>query len=248
MSVNTFIHKLRRRLTRLRLQPIRVFCFHHVSDEYNPLLAWECDWTSTQQFKKNIQALKQQYTFISLPQAQSHLQHDFFRFRKYAVLTADDGYKSLYDNVLRGCRLTVPITLFVNAHYLDGESWSAHQEEQSRRANPQVDMKQIAERIYMTREELFSLQSPLITIGSHGWEHIDSTTQTLDDFECNVDRCMDVLSHHPHFIPFHAFPWGRASQQQIALLQKKGIVSVLCNGRLNYNDSLVIERIPIDGQ
>jgi hypothetical protein len=73
--------KIRRKWPKIRLRPIRVFCFHHVSDEYDPLTMWECDWTSTSMFKQSIENLRRHgYVFVSLQQAQSHLKNDWFRF------------------------------------------------------------------------------------------------------------------------------------------------------------------------
>ena len=47
-----------KKIIKLRLQPIVVLCFHQVSDEYNPLTMWKCDWTKTKQFKQNVLELK----------------------------------------------------------------------------------------------------------------------------------------------------------------------------------------------
>ena len=100
---------------KLRLQPIRVFCFHQVSDEYAPLTMWEEDWTQTELFKRNIQNLKERgYTFISLPEAYFKLKNDSFRREKYAVLTADDGFKSMLNILPWLIEQRIPVTLFVN--------------------------------------------------------------------------------------------------------------------------------------
>ena len=79
----SLLKKIRRRIVRLRLQPIRVFCFHQVSELYNPLTMWECDWTQIDLFKQNILNLKEQYTFISLTEAHEKIKHDCFRNRRF---------------------------------------------------------------------------------------------------------------------------------------------------------------------
>ena len=136
------IAKTRRRLTKLRLKEIPIFLFHTVSESYNPLLWWECDWTQLDLFKQNIMKLEKLYEFISLPEAHRHLKEDTIRFKKYAVLTADDGYRTLLGILPWLEKKKIPISLFINSCYLDTESWSDINEEQAKRTNPGVDMQQ----------------------------------------------------------------------------------------------------------
>ena len=65
--------KLRKRWTRLWIKPVRVFCFHQVSDVFDSDTMKECDWMQTEAFKKKILVFKQQYTFVSLEEAYSHI-------------------------------------------------------------------------------------------------------------------------------------------------------------------------------
>ena len=241
--------KIKRKWTKIRLQPIRVFCFHHVSDEYDPLTMWECDWTSTSMFKQSIENLRRHgYVFVSLQQAQSHLKNDWFRFKKYAVLTADDGYKSL-KNILPWLeKEKIPITLFINAHYMDGKSWSIQQEEQSKRVQSSVDMLALASQIYLSYEEIAAFTSPLVSIASHGYDHSDATKQTISEFKYNVSACVKLLELHPCYIPYHAFTWGRATNETVSLLQTMQLTPVFCSGADNYNNPDIIDRKAIDGK
>lgn len=236
-------------MVQLRLQPIRVFCFHHVSDVYNPLTMWKCDWTQTELFKRNILHLKEQgYVFISLAEAYSHITKDRFRTIKYAVLTADDGYKSLLNILPWLADQHIPITLFVNTKYLDGKSWSSINEAQARRAKPDVDMlTEVCPDLYMSKEELFSLTSSLVSIGMHGHEHLDATMQTLEDFRNNVELCRDVVMHHPRYVPFFAYPWDLHSDDTDNILNEIGIIPVLVSGVGNYSNADRISRECFDG-
>ena len=234
---------------KLCLQPIRVLGFHQVSDEYNPLTMWECDWTQTEQFKKNILHLKEQgYTFISLSEAYKKIANDKFRNHKYVVLTFDDGYKSI-SNILPWLEeQKIPITLFINTKYLDGKSWSAINEEQARRAKKDIDMlKEVCPDLYMSQEELFRLTSPLISIGMHGHEHLDATKQTTEEFKQNVQQCKELLKNHPRYIPYFAYTWGHHNEKTDNLLKEIELVPVLMNGNKNYNNAGYIDRIAIDG-
>ena len=237
--------KIRRKWTKLRLQPIRVFCFHHVSDEYNPLTMWECDWTRTEIFKHNIQKLKAQgYNFISLSEAHEKLKYDWFRCREYAVLTADDGYKSLLNILPWLEEQRIPITLFVNTKYLDGKSWSAINEEQARRVKPNVDMqKDVCPKLYLSQEELKQVAAMSnVTIGMHGHEHLDARKQTIEEFKMNVERCQSALKDVPHTIPYLAYTWGRHNAEKDRVLQEMGLIPVLISGTWNYNNTNYIDR------
>lgn len=243
------IHRIRRKLKKLRLQPIRVYCVHHVSEQYDPLTMWECDWTQIDQFKDNILHLKAKgVEFISLIEAHKMLKHDWFRCKKYAVLTADDGYKSMLNILPWLEEQLIPITLFVNTKYLDGKSWSAINEEQARRAKPDVDMlTEVCPDLYLSREEFLKVvEMPNVTIGMHGHEHLDATKQTLADFKLNVERCQEDLKDVEHTIPFMAYTWGRHNRLSNAVLKEKGITPVMADGELNYNDATVIHRELID--
>ncbi len=249
MKIQKLVYRFKNRWIKIRLQPIRVLCFHHVSEEYDPLTMWECDWTQTEQFKRNILHLKSQYTFISLADAYEKMRHDVFRFRKYAVLTADDGYKSILSILPWLEAQNIPITLFINTKYLDGESWSAINEEQARRSKPDVDMlKEVCPDLYMSKQELFDLTSPLISVGMHGHEHLDATEQTIDEFKQNVEQCREQLKNHPRYISFFAYTWGHHNEMTDRVLKEMGLIPILVNGTKNYSNSDYIDREAIDGK
>lgn len=236
---------------KLRLRPIRVFCFHHVSDEYDPLTMWECDWTQTDVFKKNILSLKKSgHEFISLVEAQEKFKHDWFRTQKYAVLTVDDGYKSILNILFWLEEQKIPITLFINTKYLDGQSWSEINEEQAKRAKPDVDMLQdVCPSLYLSMDELEEIAiSPYVTIGMHGHEHLDATKQTIEDFRKNVEQCKDVLQNIPHVIPYFAYAWGKHNAETDKVLKDMGLIPVLVNGTKNYSYEGYIDRMAIDGK
>ena len=64
---------------------------------------------------------------------------------------------------------------------------------------------------YILKEDLWNLRSPMISIGMHGYEHNDATQMSKEDFSDSVEKCMDLLGSHPHFIPFYAYTWGNYS-------------------------------------
>jgi len=249
MALTEWLNRIRRRWSHFRLRSIRVFCFHQVSEEYDPLIMWHCDWTQIEQFKKNILLLKEEFVFISLQEAYKRIKRDSFRFRRFAVLTADDGYHSVL-NILPWLEENqIPITLFINTKYLDKVSWSAINEEQARRTKPDVDMeKEVCPDLFLSKKELFSLKSPLVSLGLHGHEHLDATKQSEEEFRENVERCRELLSTHPRYVPFFAYAWGNHNSLTDKVLREMDLVPVLANGMKNYNGTRSISRICIDGK
>jgi len=218
---------------------------------YDPLTIWECDWTQTELFKRNIMYLQSHgVNFISLSDAHEKLKRDRLRCKKYAVLTADDGYKSLHNILPWLAEQCIPITLFVNTKYLDGKSWSQINEEQARRVKPNVDMqKDVCPNLYLSKEEFIKVAAmPNVTIGMHGHEHIDATQQSLEDFKKNVRLCQDTLKDVPHVLPYFAYTWGRHNAETDEVLSEMGLTPVLVNGTKNYKNVKYIDRLAIDGK
>ena len=215
---NTIYAKLQRKWIKLRLQPIRVFCLHHVCEQFDSDAMYTCDWMALDEFKQKINILRDDgYQFISITDAYEHLKKDRFRRKKYAVLTFDDGYKSLKEVLPWLEEQKIPATLFINGKYLDGKSY---------RETPNEH--------YLTYDELFLLTNPLIEIGHHGWEHIAVTEMTEAEFVKSLEKNIEVLSKHPRYIPFWAYTWGRHNKQNDAFLRSNGIIPVLIEGNKNY--------------
>lgn len=223
IDLYTYICRL---FVKLRLQPIRVFCLHHVSKQYAEDLMNRGDWMSIEEFKLKVQVMRQNgVEFISLSKAHKHIANDRIRCKKYAVLTFDDGYASLKEILPWLFENKIPVTLFINGKYLDGQSY---------RKNPK-------ER-YLTKEELFALTTPLVEIGSHGWEHIDANEMTVAEFASSVQKNIELLSAHPRYIPFHAYTYGRHNHKVDTELYEAHIIPVLIDGMKNYEDSQCIHR------
>jgi len=228
------IHQIKRKLLHLRLQPIRVFVFHQVSETFDPTTMWKCDWTETKQFKKDILELKQKYEFIPLTEAHNHLLHDIFRLKKYAVLTCDDGWSSLTNIIPWLAEQQIHITLFLNPSYLN--------EEETRENNMKGLLK--------TKEvnQLLDIYKPYISVGSHGWNHDNCDTQKMDTFASSVINSNSFLAQFgSSYINFFAYPCGRHTAEQDSFLKGVGIIPVYCDGIKNYNNPDCIHRICIDG-
>ena len=228
--MSRYFDDIKRKWAHFRLQPIRVFCLHHVCAEYEPESMNRGDWMQIDEFKRKITAMRQEgIKFISLSDAYSKISNDKLRIRKYAVLTFDDGYASLKEILPWLAEQNIPVILFINGKYLDGKSY---------RKNPKEK--------YLTKDELWALNSPLIEIGNHGWEHKKATEMTSEEFAESVIHNIDLLKSHPNYIPFWAYTYGTHSNNTDTYLHQQGLVPIYIDGVKNYNDKQVVHRELLD--
>lgn len=218
-------------MERLCCVPIEVFVFHAVSDQFDERMNKRVDWSQTDEFMRHVILLKNKYTFISLEEAYCKLRRQWFRTDRFAVLTCDDGYASVLGVLPFLEREGVPVTLFINPKYLDGIS----------RREGYAEAPQ-----YITHDQLWAIDSPLVTIGMHGYEHDDATKQNVEGFVKSVDKCIEILHTHPHYIPYFAYTWGKYSVVTQQVLENKGIIPVLTDGEPNYRYRQGIGRKPMD--
>lgn len=238
--VDKLIHRIKRKLLKLRFQPIHVYCFHHVSDTYDASYMWECDWVNTDVLKKFIIDLQQSgYTFISLPEAHERLKTDWLRRKRYAVLTADDGFKTLLNIVPWLIEQHIPITLFVNPKYILEDGIGENVQERLDAENGTASN----EEIYLKKSDLDAIQSPLVTIAYHGYEHLDEWKMNERAFVQNVEQCgrlLPLLSLD--VIPFYARTYGRSRKEYDTILKAHKLTSVHVSDGVNYNNPTRIDR------
>ena len=248
MKKGSLSQRIRKRLLRMRLQPIRVFCFHQVSDEYEPLYGGIENWTQSERFKQNIAALKKKYSFIPLSEALDHLRQDTFRLKRLAVLTCDDGYQSVM-NLLPWLEYQkVPITLFISVKYLDGVSYDPWFDSCWEKQSSE-ERDELLKKMYFHWSHLKDsvVCSSNVTLALHGNGHDDVSGMEENEFGKYVDDCVPYLDNHPRFIPFYAYTWGRHSAINDRVLRARGIIPVCCDGKDNYVYSGLIHRVWMDG-
>lgn len=226
------IIKVSRKLKKRHLRPIRVFLFHQVSDMFDESTMKRGDWTETKQFKRNIGILKDKYVFVSLKKAYEMMRKDVFRFRRYAVLTSDDGWASLKNVLPWLAKQGIPVTLFLNPGYFDG----AHYREKTTEKYLLVkDIQDICDSF------------PSITFGMHGWEHIRATDQTEEEFQESVRKSFEFLRAYSSFVPFFAYTYGSFEEMHDRILHEQGFVPVLIDKEKNVDDLRWVHRELIDG-
>lgn len=235
------LRRIQWKLIKLQLQPIRVFCMHHVSDVYEESYMWDGDWTQTEQLKRFVERLRSQgYIFISLAEAKRKLEKDLFRCKKYAVLTADDGFKTLL-NILPWLKeQQIPITLFVNPKYM-------LEDEIGDNVQMRLDQTQgkiTSDALYLKLSDIKKIESPYVSFAYHGYEHLDEYEMDKEEFLCNVDACVESM-HETFFnvVPFYAHTYGHAKPEYDEILKMKCIVPVYVSyNKVNYYDSESINR------
>lgn len=243
----SLLHRALNKLQHLWLQPIDVFVFHKVEDVYNPAYGGIGDWTETSIFKSHLLRLRQDYEFITLEDAYRRLTEDMFRFRKYAVLTSDDGYQSLLGILPWLEEQCIPVTLFLSVQYLDGVSHDSWFDTHWRDKSPE-EINALVEKMYLHTEHLLFLCGDNVTIGIHGYGHDEVDRMSKAEFEAYLDKCIAGLNGHSRFVPFYAYTWGRHSTATDQILREKSIVPVYCDNQHNTKFNGAIHRICIDGQ
>ena len=235
------IHKIQRWSVKLRLQPIRVFCFHQVSENFDPNIYCKPDWISTHVFKAQIEKLQSEgYQFIALEQAYEHIKRDIFRFKKYAVLTADDGLRCQLELVPWLEVHKVPITLFVNVETLSGDVCGRPMKEYFQMESKEEERRH-AKQLYFVKEDIANV-SPIVSIGMHGVNHDVVTHMSDEEFRIAVEECKDKIGLFEKYIPFYAYTFGKYTWSTDAILHSSNVVPVLSDGLKNYDDVNYIHR------
>lgn len=231
------VNRIRRKINKLRFQPIRVFCIHNVSDSFDADSMWPCDWIQTEKFKQTVLELQKRYSFISLVEAQNHLLKDWFRFHRYAVMTADDGFSSMKTIIPWLEKRNIPITLFINPIVWDGKT--VGQNLRSLPVNNNVDS---GKEIYLQFEDLKNLQSPLVTFGYHGYDHIDEGIESFEAFVSNFEKCKQAMNFLGNVVPFYAHTYGRTKKENDIFLANCGMTPIYINGGHNYTLERYLDR------
>ena len=239
-GMKELMRKIQRKWMKIRLKPIRVFCFHHVSSEFDLQTMWECDWVNMDVLKRAIIRLQTQgYEFISLPEAHEKLKRDKFRCGKYAVLTADDGFKTLLNIVPWLVEQRIPITLFVNSKYILEDGIGANVQDRLDVTKAMITNKAL----YLSKGDVEAMQSPLVTYAYHGYEHLDEYMMDEREFEQNIEKEIESMRGvFPNIIPYYAHTYGRTKKGNDEILKRYGLTPVYSSGNVNYSHNDAIDR------
>lgn len=96
--------------------------------------------------------------------------------------------------------------------------------------------------MYLHLEDLQAMQSPLVTLGYHGYEHIDEYKETNETYIVNFEKAKSAMACLNNVIPFYAHTYGRATKENEAFLLGQGVTPVYVGGGKNYNQWRFIDR------
>jgi peptidoglycan/xylan/chitin deacetylase (PgdA/CDA1 family) len=238
---NGILSKLRRRFLKLRLQPIRVLCFHQVSESFDPLIYCKPDWISLADFKGKINSFLQQgYKFISLEEAYHHIRRDFIRTRKYVVLTADDGLKCQLELIPWLEENNIPLTMFLNVETLTGDKCGEPMMQYFNIVSKEQERAHSI--LYATANNIAAVQSSILSFGLHGIDHRGATSMTYEEYRSNIIECKTYLNKIVSTVPFYAYTYGIRTKEYDDILHENNFIPVYMDGRVNYNNSYCVHR------
>jgi len=129
------------------------------------------------------------------------------------ILTFDDGYENFYQYAYPVMlQEKCPATIFVLAGKLAGtNSWD------------QGDLPTSERDKLLTKEQIEEMgRSQIITFGSHGYNHQDFTTLTMEELKKEIFDSHEVLKDiaGEAYFPVLAYPWGRRSERVSEVMHK----------------------------
>ncbi len=153
-------------------------------------------------FKKLLLEIQNEYTFISYSEATERL-HSGNIDKRYACISADDGFKNFMDASYLFDELGISGMVFINSHLI-GET------------NYDLISKHCAERLlsppieFLTWNEIEDLRKRGHEIGNHGWKHKKLTQLSASEIEEEVCVGKEEIEHKIGPISHYAYTYGRA--------------------------------------
>lgn len=173
-----------------------ILCYHSVQDDWkSPLAVGRSD------FRDQALWLSQHARVVSLDDAVSSLDASGRLPAGTVVLTFDDGFSALYENVLPILNeLELPATIFLVAETLS----------ETGRQVDWVDTAPAFPLRTLTRDQVAEMGTAGVSFASHSYSHHDLTALSFDECVADLRRSKELLEDllgAP--VPFLAYPRGR---------------------------------------
>lgn len=196
-----------------------ILTYHSISD------------TQRQNFIRQINMLRRYHTIF--PDAEIPLDTG----RHFVALTFDDGFECVVEKAIPELlKRNIPATLFIPTGYLGQRpGWITNQE--SNTINESV----------MTPEQLLSLPTDFIQIGSHTARHRFLTLLNEEEALAELvdsKKCLEELLHSQ--IACLSLPYGAYNNNVLALAKRAGYLKVFCSwplSPLSGSDGFLLGRI-----
>lgn len=182
---------------------IHAFMYHHIGMEEK----YPSTSVSIEQFEKHLAYLQEQeYTVLTLGEALKRLYSGNNVPERIAVITMDDGYRSIWNNALSLLEeYDFPATIFVATEYVGGEN-------------------------FLTWEQISKLEEKGFEIGNHSHSHsyfVNKPAGKIGDvFAADLKQSHELFRRHLGGLPrVYAYPFGEYCPEMMKILKKHGYVA-----------------------
>ncbi|NQU17140.1 MAG: polysaccharide deacetylase family protein [Candidatus Saganbacteria bacterium] len=154
------------------------------------------------EFRQQIEYLNQKYKIIAFDQAVEYLKSNNRIFDKpLAVLTFDDAYQSIYDNVYPLLReKKIPVTIFVPVSFVGQPGKWLREEQVDGRI---MDWDMINE---LSRDNM-------ITIGSHAMRHLKLSLLGIEEMRDELLKSKTILEDKlKKKVEYFCYPYGQVAE------------------------------------
>jgi peptidoglycan/xylan/chitin deacetylase (PgdA/CDA1 family) len=102
------------------MKQIAIFNYHQVGNKFDAIIHSPYTFTYLDKFEKQVEWIKKHYKLISLWDAIQLIDNNMID-DKYAVITFDDGDKSIFQAMKILEKHNIPASFFINSGYLDNK-------------------------------------------------------------------------------------------------------------------------------
>ena len=181
-------------------EAIHALIYHHVGREDT----YPSTSVSVEQFKKHLAYLKNHdYTVLPLGRALDRLYGEAGLGEKTAVITIDDGYRSVWENARPLLdQYGFPATLFISTGSVGGSN-------------------------YLSWDEIRKLEKQGFEIGNHSHSHAyflnKPKEKIAETFEADLKKADEQFRKHLGRVPsLYAYPFGEYTPEMMAVLKSRG--------------------------
>jgi len=205
---------------------IRALIYHHFGREET----YPSTSVSVDQFKKHLAYLKKNdYTVLTLGRALDRLYGETGLAEKTAVITIDDGYRSVWQNARPLlAEYGFPATLFISTGNVGGSN-------------------------YLNWEEIRKLENQGFEIGNHSHSHDYFLNKPKDRiagaFEADLKKADEEFRKHLGRVPeLYAYPFGEYIPEMTAVLKAHGYRAAAAqrSGVIHGRSRYALPRFPMN--
>ena len=188
-------------------------------------------------FRNQLTELRDCAQVYSLPEAVAHLKAGTTSTRPLVVITFDDAFDNFRTRAWPLLReLEIPCTLYVPVGFVEGTSGTPLKGAEGLQPIEWSALRDLA-------------ADPLLTLGSHSWNHQDLRRLRTDELRADLMRSRERLHDRTgarieHFC-YPRAKWSRAAEKEVAAVYRTAVVA---GGQKNFAGRfhpLRLSRVPL---